>query len=195
MTTINRLVGFCSVVVDLVLHVPALPEQGGDVLATASSTEVGGGLNALAAAVRAGLPAAYAGGHGSGPFGDLVRVALVSTDVPPLVPPTDGVDSGFTVVLVDAPPMLHVGDAITLSSKVDAIVVVTRVKNLRRQMLAELGRQLSTVPTRVVGYIATGAAPGENYEYGYGYGSGYRHTHYSSHPTDHDARAHVRDDA
>jgi Mrp family chromosome partitioning ATPase/capsular polysaccharide biosynthesis protein len=94
------------------------------------------------------------------------------------------------VVLIDAPPMLHVGDAITLSSKVDAIVVVTRVKTLRRQMLAELARQLSTVPTRVVGYIATGAAPGESYEYGYGY----RHAHYSSHPAEHDVRAHVRDD-
>jgi succinoglycan biosynthesis transport protein ExoP len=100
------------------------------------------------------------------------------------------------IVLVDAPPMLHVGDAITLSSKVDAIVVVTRVKTLRRQMLGELARQLSTVPTRVVGYIATGGAPGESYEYGYGYGYGYRRgAHYSSHQSDHDMRAHARDDA
>jgi sugar/nucleoside kinase (ribokinase family) len=100
-TTITRLLGFCSVVVDLVLRVPALPEQGGDVLATASATEVGGGLNALAAAVRAGLPSAYAGGHGTGPFGDLVRAALASRGVPALLAPTQSEDTGFTVVLVD----------------------------------------------------------------------------------------------
>jgi non-specific protein-tyrosine kinase len=99
------------------------------------------------------------------------------------------------VVLVDAPPMLHVGDAITLSSKVDAIVVVTRIKTLRRQMLGELARQLSTVPTRVVGYIATGGAPGESYGYESGYGYGYRRGHYSSHQADHDVRAHARDEA
>jgi succinoglycan biosynthesis transport protein ExoP len=100
------------------------------------------------------------------------------------------------VVLIDAPPMLHVGDAITLSSKVDAIVVVTRVKTLRRQMLVELARQLSSVPTRVVGYIATGGAPGESYGYESGYGYGYgRVGHYSSHHTDHDVRAHARDEA
>jgi sugar/nucleoside kinase (ribokinase family) len=101
MTVSSRLVGLCSVVVDLVLHVPALPERGGDVLATASSTEVGGGLNALAAAVRAGLPSAYAGGHGTGPFGDLARAALASRGVAALLPMTDGVDTGYTVVLVD----------------------------------------------------------------------------------------------
>jgi succinoglycan biosynthesis transport protein ExoP len=99
------------------------------------------------------------------------------------------------VVLVDAPPMLHVGDAITLSSKVDAIVIVTRLKTLRRQMLSELARQLSTVPTRVVGYIATGDAPGESYGYEYGYGYGYRRGHYSSHQVEHEVRAHTRDEA
>ena len=88
MTGVRRLLGLGSVVVDLVLHVDRLPEPGGDVLARSSATAVGGGLNALAAAASAGLPAAYAGGHGTGPFGDLVRAALASHGVPALLPPT-----------------------------------------------------------------------------------------------------------
>ncbi len=97
----SRLVGLGSVVVDLVLAVPRLPGPGGDVLATASTTAVGGGLNALVAATVAGLPAAYGGGHGTGPFGDLVRGALASHDLPALLEPTPDEDTGFCVVLVD----------------------------------------------------------------------------------------------
>jgi sugar/nucleoside kinase (ribokinase family) len=99
---VSRLVGLGSVVVDLVLAVPALPEPGGDVLATASSTAVGGGLNVLDAATRAGLPSAYGGGHGTGPFGDLVRAALAALGVPALLAPSPAEDTGFCVVLVDA---------------------------------------------------------------------------------------------
>ena len=76
------------------------------------------------------------------------------------------------IVLVDAPPALRVGDAMTLSSKVDGIVVVTRMKIVRRHMLAELARQLASVPTPVLGFVVTDAA-GEDSSYGYGYGSGY----------------------
>ena len=76
------------------------------------------------------------------------------------------------IVLVDAPPALRVGDAMTLSRKVDAIVVVTRMRIVRRQMLSELARQLSSVPTPVLGFVVTDAA-GEEEGYGYGYGYGY----------------------
>ena len=75
------------------------------------------------------------------------------------------------IVLIDAPPALRVGDAMTLSSKVDGIVVVTRMKIVRRQMLAELARQLASVPTPVLGFVVTDAAE-ENAGYGYGYGYG-----------------------
>ena len=47
------------------------------------------------------------------------------------------------VVLIDAPRALHIGDVITLSSRVDGIVVVARSKALRRQTLAELNRVLA----------------------------------------------------
>ena len=80
------LVGSGSIVVDLVLAVPAVPEPGGDVLATSSATAVGGGLNVLVGRdARPAWPAAYGGGHGTGPFGDLVRAALAAHDVPALL--------------------------------------------------------------------------------------------------------------
>jgi Mrp family chromosome partitioning ATPase/capsular polysaccharide biosynthesis protein len=82
----------------------------------------------------------------------------------------------FDFVLIDAPPVLHVGDAIALSTKVDGILVVTRMKLVRRQMLSELGRQLATVPTPVLGFILTGAGEEEGYGDGYGYGYAY-HPH------------------
>ena len=41
----------------------------------------------------------------------------------------------------------------TLSTKVDGIVVVTRIKTVRRPMMNELARQLSTVPTPVLGVV------------------------------------------
>jgi polysaccharide biosynthesis transport protein len=75
------------------------------------------------------------------------------------------------VVLVDAPPALRVGDAMALSRKVDGVIVVTRMKIVRRQMLGELARQLETMPTPVLGFVVTDAA-GEEEGYGYGYGYG-----------------------
>jgi polysaccharide biosynthesis transport protein len=77
------------------------------------------------------------------------------------------------IVLIDSPPVLHVGDAMTLSTKVDGIMLVTRMKVVRRQTLSELARQLSTVPSPVLGFVVTGAGEEEGYGYGYGYGYGH----------------------
>ncbi len=67
------------------------------------------------------------------------------------------------VVLIDAPRALHIGDVITLSSRVDGIVVVARSKSLRRQTLAELNRVLAPARSRVLGVIVTGEGEGESY--------------------------------
>ena len=99
------------------------------------------------------------------------------------------------VVLIDAPPMLHVGDAITLSTKVDGIIVVAKTKVVRRQMLGELARQLSSVPARVLGYIVTGSAKGEGYGYEYDYAYGYRRGNYYSRQSEHIEQSHVRGEA
>lgn len=96
-----RLVLAGNVIVDVVLRVPRLPERGGDVVASSGGQAVGGGFNVLTAARRLGLPAVYAGGHGTGPFGDLVRKALTAEGVDVLLPARTGTDTGYCVALVD----------------------------------------------------------------------------------------------
>ncbi|MFE2420820.1 PfkB family carbohydrate kinase [Streptomyces hokutonensis] len=91
-----------NVVVDLVLEVPALPERGGDVLATRTERTPGGGFNVMAAAARQGLPVTYAGAHGTGPFGDRARAALRAEGIDALLAPRPEPDTGFVVCLVDA---------------------------------------------------------------------------------------------
>ena len=61
------------------------------------------------------------------------------------------------VLLIDAPPLLLGGDALALSTKVDAILVVTRLGSVRRPALGELRRMLSDCPASTLGVIVTGA--------------------------------------
>lgn len=98
---IRRLVSLGSVIVDLVLRVPKLPDRGGDVLASQRGMAVGGAFNVLSAAARLGLPGLYAGPHGTGPFGDLVRAALARERVVVGRPPTPETDTGWTLALVE----------------------------------------------------------------------------------------------
>lgn len=98
--TVRRLVLVGSVIVDVLMSVPRLPDRGGDVLASGAATQVGGGFNVLAAARRLGLPAALAGRVGDGPFGDLVTAALAREGIELLLPVARG-DTGFCVGLVE----------------------------------------------------------------------------------------------
>ena len=98
----SRLVFAGEAIVDLLMRVPALPERGGDMLAESASVEVGGGFNIMAAAVRQGLPVVYAGGHGTGPWGDRVRAALAAEGIRLLRTPDPDRDTGFDVGLVEA---------------------------------------------------------------------------------------------
>jgi len=88
----------------------------------------------------------------------------------------DDLRSRFDVILVDAPPLLVVGDVMALSLKVDGIVVVTRL-GIHQRQLEELARQLHTCRAPVLGFILTGAPHGDSYSYGYGYDTrGYQTT-------------------
>ena len=60
------------------------------------------------------------------------------------------------LVLVDAPPLLALSDAVTLSSRVDALVVVTRLPAVRRPALQELRRVLDAAPVTKLGFVLTG---------------------------------------
>jgi sugar/nucleoside kinase (ribokinase family) len=98
----GRLLHLGNVVIDIVLDVPALPERGGDVLASRAELAPGGGFNVMAAAARQGLPVAYAGALGTGPFADLARRGLAAEGIEVLQPPRPGRDTGFVVAVVDA---------------------------------------------------------------------------------------------
>jgi receptor protein-tyrosine kinase len=76
----------------------------------------------------------------------------------------------WDVVLIDAPPMSVVGDALSLSAGVDAIIVVAKLGLVHPGMLQELARLLDASPTDKLGFIVTGAEHGPVYGYGYGYG-------------------------
>ena len=78
----------------------------------------------------------------------------------------------FDTILIDAPPLLQVGDPLALSAHVDALFVVTRMNVVRRPMLGEMRRLLDTAPSRKLGFVLTGAETEDGYGYGGGYYSG-----------------------
>ena len=97
----RRLVFAGEAIVDVVMRVPALPQRGGDALATSAEITAGGGFNVMAAAARQGLPVRYAGGHGTGQWGDVIRAALAAEGIGLLRPPDQERDTGFDVALVE----------------------------------------------------------------------------------------------
>jgi polysaccharide biosynthesis transport protein len=73
-------------------------------------------------------------------------------------------------VLLDTPPLLNIGDAITLASKVDGMIVVVNLDRIRRPMLGELHRVLASCPAEKLGFVLAGAGREEGYGYeSYGY--------------------------
>jgi succinoglycan biosynthesis transport protein ExoP len=126
-----------------------------------------------------GRPAAAGGGSTNGRAGlESVLSVLPAGSIPPAADEfleSQGVSAvlaelseRYDVVLLDTPPLLAVGDVMTLSTKVDAIVVVTRL-GIHRRQLEELSRQLHNCRAPVLGFVLTGASHGDSYSYGYGY--------------------------
>jgi ADP-ribosylglycohydrolase/sugar/nucleoside kinase (ribokinase family) len=97
----GRLIYTGQAVVDLVLAVPHLPERGGDVIGDRAQAVPGGGFNVMAAAARQGLPVVYAGAHGVGPHGDLVRSALRAEGIAIAQAPWTDRDTGWALALIE----------------------------------------------------------------------------------------------
>ncbi len=76
-------------------------------------------------------------------------------------------------VLVDAAPLLSVGDSMTLSARVDGVLLVTRLGIVNRPMLTDLRRELDASPANMLGFVVTGVDEKAGYGYGYGYGQAY----------------------
>jgi capsular exopolysaccharide synthesis family protein len=72
------------------------------------------------------------------------------------------------IVLLDGPPMLPVSDAVILSGKVDAVMVVVRASLVRRSLLSEFRRVLDDAPALVLGFVFAGSDRETGYGYGYG---------------------------
>jgi capsular exopolysaccharide synthesis family protein len=67
------------------------------------------------------------------------------------------------IVLVDAPPVLATGDAMALTGKVDAVMLVNRLGTMTHATLQELARVLRRTPTPILGLVITGAEMDEAY--------------------------------
>lgn len=89
-----------SILVDIAVDVPALPERGGDVLAGATRTLVGGGFNLAAAVARQDVRCVYAGSHGTGHYGDLVRESLAAEGIATAGRQRGG-DTGFCITMIE----------------------------------------------------------------------------------------------
>jgi capsular exopolysaccharide synthesis family protein len=128
---------------------------------------------------------ALAKGRPDGPTNGQARVdgvleVLASGPVPPdagefvgtkaLAKILERLSERFDFVLIDAPPLLHVGDAMTLSSRIDALLLVTRLDVIRRPMLAEMRRVLHACPSSSLGFVLTDAHLEETYGYAGYYG-------------------------
>jgi Mrp family chromosome partitioning ATPase/capsular polysaccharide biosynthesis protein len=128
---------------------------------------------------------ARSGTNGRAPAGSMLEV-MPSGTLPPnpgefvsaraLATLLDRLRERADFVLIDAPPMIGIGDAMTISASVDGIVLVTRMNRLRRPLLFELHRLLETSPTPLLGFVVTGArVDGEHYYASDGY-HGVAHT-------------------
>jgi polysaccharide biosynthesis transport protein len=69
------------------------------------------------------------------------------------------------LVLIDGPPLLTVADALAVSSKVNALLVVARLNFVRDRMLSHLAAVLQTVPAAKLGLVATGTELEQGYDY------------------------------
>ena len=121
-------------------------------------------------------PTAAPNGNGSAQRVDVIHV-LTSGPVPP--DPGEFIGSRavaeilgelrrqYEVVLIDAAPLLGVGDAVVLSGKVDGLILLSRLKMLRRGTLNELKRVLTTSRADKLGFVLTGVPATDSY-YAYG---------------------------
>ncbi len=98
-----RLICVGDIVIDVTVTVSELPSRGGDILADSGAMLAGGGgFNVMVAASRLGVSSIYGGMHGTGPFGDLARAAMLREGVEVLLEPDLDADTGWDVAITDA---------------------------------------------------------------------------------------------
>jgi sugar/nucleoside kinase (ribokinase family) len=98
----ERLVLVGSVLVDILVSVPHLPERGSDVLAQQAKIATGGGFNVLVGARRLGMQVLCASRVGDGPMGRQIMADLRAADIPLALATITGEDNGFDVGLIES---------------------------------------------------------------------------------------------
>lgn len=158
----RRILHTGQAIVDIVMQIPALPPLGGDVYATATKITAGGGFNVMAAAARDGGDVAYLGVVGDGPFARVVTDALTSEGVAVPNDPVAGIDTGFSVAMVDGSAERTFVTSLGAEGRLDAahlravpvrvgdVVYVTGYSLLHERNRAALTEWLPTVPADAV---------------------------------------------
>lgn len=73
------------------------------------------------------------------------------------------------IVLVDSPPLGVVGDAASLATKVDGVIIVVSLGKTRKKALATLRHFMDTVPCNVLGIVINQAGSSNSYGNAYSY--------------------------
>ena len=101
----------------------------------------------------------------SGPLppnpGDFARLRKVKETI-------DELERTVDVVIIDAPPILRVGDAMALSLLVDGVVLVVELNRTRPGMVKELSRTVESLPVPLLGVVVSGLKSEAGATYGYG---------------------------
>ena len=78
----------------------------------------------------------------------------------------------YDMVLIDAPPVLSVTDAVVLSPRVDGVILVAKAGETRIDVLKETREQLTRASARILGVVLNEVDfSGDGYRYYYYYGA------------------------
>jgi Mrp family chromosome partitioning ATPase len=73
------------------------------------------------------------------------------------------------LVIIDAPPLLEVGDTAAMASKADGVMFVVNLAKVRWPMLERAHAQLQKFPCRKLGMVIVAAKRAHKSAYGYEY--------------------------
>jgi len=85
----------------------------------------------------------------------------------------------YDIVLIDSPPALLLTDAVSIASKTDAVIWVSRAGVITRPYLARATQLIERNGMPVIGFVMNRMDKSVD-PYGYGYGYGYKYKNYGS---------------
>lgn len=80
---------------------------------------------------------------------------------------------GFDKIVIDAPPVLGIADAIVLGNQVQNILFMVKAGSTRLSSIRDALRRLRMGGLMPLGVVLSGVSEGQGSYYGYGYGGGY----------------------